>query len=173
VSHGDVTPTAILALLTRYGMNAEIVERGIDYLVKTQTSSGVWESFWWTSFLYSTEASLAVRNDADFKINSPRTRKTLLSAAYKGAFEAALLLSSLMHLNPKLLEAEALRLIEELLHNQEPDGSWRNNPILRVTRRECFDPWRSGDSDTLFADTNRLFTTSTVVEALSRVYERA
>jgi squalene cyclase len=170
VSHGDVTPTVILALLTKYGRQAEIVERGIDYVIKTQTSSGVWESFWWTSFLYSTEASLALMNVIGLKMDAVQTRGTLLNSVCKGAFEKALLISSLVHLDPQLTDSESWRLIDELLNVQGYDGSWRSCSILRVTRRDCFQPWRPGDSDTLFTDTNRLFTTSTAIETLSRVY---
>jgi len=169
MSHGDVTPTVIRALLARYGRRAETTERGLDYVVKTQTSSGVWKSFWWTSFLYSTEASLALMNDIGLKMDPGQTRVTLLASVCEGAFEKALLLSSLLHLGPRQLDLETWRLIDELLNDQERDGSWRSCSILRVTRRDCFEPWRPGDSDTLFADTNRLFTTSTAIEALSRV----
>jgi hypothetical protein len=170
VSHGDVTPTATLALLTKYGSHAEMVEYGIQYVIKTRTSSGVWESFWWTSFLYSTEASLALMNAIALKMDSRQTRETLLNSAYKGAFEKALLLLSLVHLDPKPPGSDSWRLIKELLKDQEHDGSWRSDSMLRVPHRECFEPWKPGDTDTLFADTNRLFTTSTVIEALSSIF---
>jgi hypothetical protein len=170
VSHGDVTPMVVLALVTKYGTQAEIVEHGLDYVIKTQTSSGVWKSFWWTSLLYSTEASLALMDDVGLKIEPVRTRGTLLTTLRKSAFEKALLLSSLVHLHPKLPDPELWRLTDELLSAQQHDGSWKSCSILRVTRRDCFEPWRPEDSDTLFADTNRLFTTSTAIEALSRVY---
>ena len=170
VSHGDVTPTVVLALLTKYGKQAEIVERGLDYVIKTQTSSGVWESFWWTSLLYGTETNLTLMNDIGLNMDPVKTRGTLLATVCKSAFEKALLLSSLVHLHPKLPDSELWRLTDELLNDQQCDGSWKSCSILRVTRRDCFEPWRPGDSDTLFADTNRFFTTSTVIEALSRIY---
>jgi squalene cyclase len=170
VSHGDVTPTVVLALLAKYGRQVEIVERGIEYVINAQTSIGVWESFWWTSPLYSTEASLALMNGIGLKMDPVQARRTLLASVCKGAFEKALQLSSLVHLHPKLPDSILWRLIDELLSDQQRDGSWRSCSILRVTHRDCFEPWRPGDSDTLFADTNRLFTTSTVIEALSRIY---
>jgi hypothetical protein len=169
VSHGDVTPTVVRALLTRYGRGAETIERGLDYVIKTRTSSGVWDSFWWTSFLYSTEASLALMNDIGLELDRRDTRATLLASVCESPFEKALLLSSLLHLQPTRLDSETWRVVEELLSNQRHDGSWTSRSILRVTRRDCFEPWRPGDSDNLFADNNRFFTTSTAIEALSGV----
>jgi len=170
VSHLDVTPTAILALLTKYGRQAEIVERGIDYVIKKKTSDGVWESFWWTSFLYSTESSVALMNTIASAMDLPRTRATLLASQINSAFERALLLLSLTYLHPKPSCSDIWPLIGQLVHDQEANGSWRSDPILRITRHDCFEPWKPGDPDTLFADTNRLFTTSIVIEALSSVY---
>ena len=170
MSHGDVTPSAIFALLTKYERQAETVERGVDYLIRTQTSSGIWESFWWTSFLYSTEASVALLKAIALEMDWGRTRETLITCAHEGAFDEALLLSSLVQLNPDVLDLKVSRLVDKLLQDQKSDGSWESDSILRVTRRDCFEPWRPGDSDALFVDTNRLFTTSTAIEALSRVY---
>ena len=169
-AHGDVTPTAILALLTKYGSQAESVKRGIEYIIKKRTSNGVWESFWWTSFIYSTESTLALINAIALDVDLRQTRETLLATQFKTSFERALLLASLVHLNPKLYHSTAWRLVDQLLQGQEWNGSWKSDPSLRITRRDCFEPWKPGDPDTLFADTNRLFTTSTAIDALSRMY---
>jgi len=170
VSHVDVTSTAILALLTKYGTREKVVQRGINYVINKKTSSGVWESFWWTSFLYSTESSVALMNAIASAIDLPRTRETLLASQLNSAFERALLLLCLTYLHPKPSDSDIWPLIGQLIHDQERNGSWRSDPILRITRHDCFEPWKPGDPDTLFADTDRLFTTSTVIDALSRVY---
>jgi squalene cyclase len=51
-SHPDVSATAVLALLTHPPRDADAVDRGIAYIVKHATPGGVWNSFWWNSFLY-------------------------------------------------------------------------------------------------------------------------
>ncbi len=82
------------------------------------------------------------------------------------SFERALLLSSLLFF-PRGRERAILDLLDQLVESQEADGSWESAPMLRVTRRDCFEPWKPGDPDRLYCDQNRLFTTATVLEALS------
>ena len=60
-------------------------------------------------------------------------------------------------------------LTAQLIAEQQPDGSWMAPPILRITRRDCYEPWASGSPGPLFADPQRLFTTVTALHALSRV----
>ena len=62
-------------------------------------------------------------------------------------------------------------LVDQLIEDQAPDGSWSSPPMLRVTRRDCLDPWKPGDPDPLFRDQNRLFTTATVIDAFSNLHK--
>jgi squalene cyclase len=171
VSHSDVTPSAVLALTTKYSETCQAVNRGLQFVLNKRTSAGIWKSFWWTTFLYSTERSLslfeAVRLDIDLQV----TRKTLLRTRPQHPFESALLLSSLLWLPDIAKDQDVWPLVDQLVEEQGPDGSWDSRPMLRVTRRDCLEPWKPGDLDPLFRDQNHLFTTATVMDAFSNLYK--
>lgn len=168
ISHGDVTPTAIFAMMTKYSVESDPVARGIDFLLNQKTSAGIWRSFWWTSFLYSTERSLHLMRAAGQEVDLRATRNTLLHTDPRNSFESALLLSSLLCFEDTAEGKDIGSLVGQLLQSQEPDGSWQSSPMLRVTSRACLEPWKPGDPDRLYRDLNRLFTTTTVMSALSR-----
>jgi len=171
VSHPDVTPSAVLALTTKFSETCQAVNRGLQFVLNKRTSTGIWKSFWWTTFLYSTERSLslfeAVRLDIDLQV----TRKTLLRTRPQHPFESALLLSSLLWLPDVAKDQDVWPLVDQLIEDQGPDGSWDSRPMLRVTRRDCLEPWKPGDPDPLFRDQNHLFTTATVMDAFSNLYK--
>jgi squalene cyclase len=165
VSHPDVTAIVIQALLTNQFESGSMVESGIDYVVRQQTAEGLWNSFWWETPLYATAASLELLQHARVRVDLSKTQQRLSLFHPRNAFEAALLLSSRAHAG---LPAEANRqLIDNLIGSQQSDGSWASEPMLRVTRRDCFDPWNRDDAGARFADPSRLFTSVVVLEALS------
>jgi squalene cyclase len=168
VSHRDVTPTALLALLTRYSIEHEPVARSLRFVLSSSNAAEVWDSFWWKSCLYSTQANLTLLRTIGLHSGWARTRETLVRLEPTNSFERALLLSSLLSFSCER-ERTILELIHKLVDSQEADGSWESTPMLRVTRRDCFEPWKAGDEDRLYCDQNRLFTTATVMEALSAV----
>jgi hypothetical protein len=167
VSHPDVTPIALLALLTRTMPDRRTLHRGTDYVLTQQAPDGLWNSFWWDSFLYGTEASLSLLRAANVAIAAPANLSQFLPA---NAFETALLISSFLHVDPLGQRSAILDLAEQLIAQQQPDGGWETTPILRITRRDCLEPWASNDPGPLFADPCRLFTTSSVLYALSRTW---
>jgi hypothetical protein len=158
VSHPDVTAVVIQALLTK---SSSLVESGIDYVVRKQNADGLWNSFWWQTPLYATAASLMLVEKRGIDLS--QTQQSLLLFQPRNAFEAALLLSSRIHAG---LPAHS-ELINNLIDAQQSDGSWVSEPMLRVTRRDCFDPWNYDDADARFADPKRLFTSVAVLDALS------
>jgi squalene cyclase len=169
VSHADVTPSAVFAMMTKDGTPRANVDRGLQYVLNHKSSDGIWPSFWWTSFLYSTERSLSLIKTAGLNIDLLVTRTTLLHTRPQHPFESALLISSLLCMPDIALDQDIWPLVDELLEAQEPDGSWRSGPMLRVTRRDCLEAWKPGDPDQLYRDQNHLFTTATVLDALSKV----
>jgi hypothetical protein len=177
VSHADVTPAAILAMMTKYGAETPAVAKGLEFVLANRASSGIWQSFWWTSFLYSTEGCLSLLKTAGRNMDLRGTRETLLSVRPQHPFESALLVSCILSLRGDPAGGgewpgrELRALVDDLLENQQPDGSWRSGPMLRVTRRDCFEAWKCGDPDELFWDQNRLFTTATVLDALSTLFQ--
>jgi squalene cyclase len=166
-SHPDVTPVALMALLGRGGGGAAL-DRGTEYVLKSRTAGGWWNSFWWASSLYGTEANISFLNAFRPKWDWGITLECLLETKTWNSFETALLASSLSQLPFGTKEMEVSELVEELILTQQDDGSWPSAPVLRVTRRDCFDPWNREDSGPLFPDPRRLFTSSTVLEALCR-----
>jgi uncharacterized protein YfaS (alpha-2-macroglobulin family) len=172
VSHPDVSSIATLALLTKYARTNEAVDRGAEYVLAECTPSGLWNSFWWESPLYSTEACLSLVREANARIDMAKTGESLLRIEPGNAFEAALLVSSLLSTCPDGTPPDVLALVDSLLQEQRSDGTWTSEPILRVTRRDCFEPWSCPEAGPLFPDPGRLFTSSTVLETLSKVCAR-
>lgn len=182
VSHPEVTAMAVLALLTGLiGLaSAErqrqtmAINRGIDYIVEQRTKSGLWNSFWWATPLYATNTCLALLNAVDHTEICADTRKNLLLSAPNNEFETALLLSTLMRVNADieapLAPPVASALARRLIDTQRSDGSWNAVPILRVTRRDCYEPWIEADGGVLYADQNRLFTSVSAVGALAQFW---
>ncbi len=187
-SHPDITPMALLALLTHpAGTYREPVRQGMEYVLRQRTASGLWHSFWWRSCLYGTEASLALLDADGLQATSPAAPfpATLAQIEPDNAFEVALLLSGLLYGSygppgssvsgeprpaiPSGARDIARDLAGRLVREQQSDGSWPSAPILRITRRDCYDPWACGDAGPLYADPHRLFTTATAVHALGRI----
>jgi hypothetical protein len=172
VSHPDVTPVALLALLTRYSRDEVFIQRGLDYALRQKTKAGLWNSFWWDSSLYSTEANLSFLNAIGRFVDTAQTKESLTRMRSDKPFEVALQLSALLSSGITASETEIGGLIDQYAHQlvtkQHDDGSWGTDPILRLTNRDCYEPWRLQESGMLFSDPNRLFTSSTVLAALSR-----
>ena len=166
VSHPDVTPMAILALLTHPAPDRGAIECGIEYVQRQQTAQGLWNSFWWAACLYGTEANLSLLNAEGMQMPSSAALAQIVPI---NAFESALLISSLLYVDRAASRAIIRGLVDTLMSEQRPDGSWNSAPILRITRRDCYQPWASAHAGQLYAEPNRLFTTATVLHALTRV----
>lgn len=166
VSHPDVTPVVLKALLTGGGGRDHAIDAGVEYIVNARTTEGVWNSFWWNSLLYGTEASISFITAAGIKWDPRPTVKHILTAKVSNAFERALLTSSLLHLSIPETETRVPELVADLIAKQRADGSWESQPMLRVTKRDCFEPWMEEYGGPLFSDRRNLFTSSTVLGAL-------
>jgi len=167
VSHPDVTPIAILAMLTHPAPDRNAIQRGIEYVLREKTSLGLWNSFWWGSCLYGTAASLSLLDTAGIEMP---TSAALTQIEPTNAFEVALLTSSLLYMYRGGSQVMIRDLVEKLISQQQPDGSWPTAPILRITLRNCYEPWASGDAGQLYAEPNSLFTTATALHALKKVH---
>ncbi|MHB1793970.1 MAG: hypothetical protein ACYCPO_03295 [Acidobacteriaceae bacterium] len=110
---------------------------------------------------------VSLQLDIDLQV----TRNTLLHTRPQTPFESALLLSSFLWLPDIAKHQDVWPLVDQLIEDQASDGSWCSRPMLRVTRRDCLEPWKPGDPDPLFRDQNRLFTTATVMDAFSNLYK--
>jgi len=169
VSHPDVTPVALQALLTKYIRKKPSIKSGMEYVLKQRTSGGMWNSFWWDSFLYGTEANLSLLDAIGARFEKEKTVESLLRVSPKKAFESALLISCILYTFAEL-DAKIFELADQLVREQETDGSWKSVPIIRLTKNDCFEPWAVKDAGRLYPDPRRLITTSTVLESLCKVY---
>jgi squalene cyclase len=169
VSHPDVTAVAARALLTNYEPGSAVLTRANEYILRRRNEDGTWDSFWWSSPLYATSAVLLLLYATGSHVDLARTHQTLSEMTVENSFNRALLIDSHMqtHACASCNRVEALT--DMLVSEQLSDGSWASAPILRLTSRDCTDPAASTHAGPLFADLERLFTSATVLKALSHV----
>lgn len=166
-SHPEVSATTLLALLPTPFARSERMQDAMLYLKCRQRPDGLWNSYWWTSCLYATQASLAFLDAFGERPDSARLTASLGQIPATTAFESALLLMCLCQLGnagQPLAAAHA----RKLLAGQLPDGSWPSQPMLRLTSRTISAPWLLPEAGPLFKDGKRLFTTATVLAALGQ-----
>jgi squalene cyclase len=137
-SHVEVTATAALALRSA-GAAHEAVQRATHFVRQQRRSDGLWDSYWWISPWYATEVALRL-------LGGPGPTAAL---SPQSCFETAL----------QILVTQDTA--DQLRAAQNPDGSWPSAPILRLTDRDKY------GAGLLFADPQRVFTTATVISALT------
>ena len=172
VSHPDVTPVALQALLMKHSIGDSRVRNGLNYVVNKKTSEGIWNSFWWDTPLYGTEANLSLLKSV-MAHDATTTEESLCSLRPSKVFEIALLISSLLHIATPRARAAAVPLVEQLIRQQRLDGGWNSDLILRITSRDCYNPWACAHVDPLFGDPQRLFTSSAALASLSMAYSHS
>jgi len=168
IAHPDVSAAALLALLARYPPESATIARGIEHVLARRTPAGLWNSFWCPSPLFATEASLSLLDKVGVMSDTASACESIRALTPRNAFECALMVSIIGFLHRDFPSAPLRALIKRLLEEQKADGSWESEPILRVTRRDCFEPWKENEAGSLYHDPHRLFTSATVLEAMSR-----
>lgn len=146
----EVTATAALALRTM-GEAPEAVVRAADFLCRRRKPNGLWDSYWWTSSCYATEAAVRLLGEQARQEAANALHALRLPNSFEAALRSLVLGSN----------------TESLLDMQAPDGSWPSAPILRLTHRSIYDPQPGDDAGPCFADQRRIFTTATAVAALA------
>jgi hypothetical protein len=165
-AHPDVTAMAIPALLTLYEPDADFIALAAAYVLAQATPEGLWNSYWWNTPLYATEANLRWLAQTHHPRPANGARDALLRMRPENAFEMALLLQCLLHTGCDDAKATATKLASALVDRQLSDGSWASQPILRLPPRDCYQPWIAPETAPLFADQNRIFTSVTVIASL-------
>ena len=158
------------------------------YLARQQQPAGYWSSYWWSSPVYATAfAVLALAALPEYAASCQTARNWLVEqqqpegawhadppASGPSAFFTALALQALLT-HPLTSEVSAIAQgVAWLLGQQTTDGSWLTTRILRIPATDVLDPatvqhWRGSSFgvNVLVDDHNRVFTTSTVLHALS------
>lgn len=163
ISHPEITPVALLALRAHSGgLPADSLARGLAWLRSARRPDGLWNSFWWSTPLPATEASLALL--AALQTPEPPP-PVLVRWTPADSLEAALLLLSLASTAAPSPGLE--QLARRLLADQNDDGSWKSAPALRITTRDCERPWDAAKPGPLYDDPQRLHSTATALAALS------
>ena len=169
VSHPCVTPVAVHAMLTCLAPDDPRLAAAYDYIRSGQTAAGNWQSFWWRSPLYGTRVNLEAVLELELAFDRESLARYLRAQEPTAAFERALL--AFCHTLLGELD-EAGEVVASLLDQQQPDGGWPSEPIQRLTRRSCFEPWLDPDPGPLLADQERLFTTATALRSLATWRDR-
>lgn len=176
-SHPDVTAVAVNALVDEPSKE-HVCEGALQYLRAQRRSDGLWNAFWWTTSLYTTAICLRLLARIAPTDDGSTTSAALQRMPVGNAFDAALLLECLVHvqdvaasrgLSSPAAEDRIPALLEMLIARQLGDGSWPAAPMLRITDRTCDAPWRQPECGPVYADDRRLFTSATVLRALNAV----
>ncbi len=161
----------------------------LDYLEKRQNVDGSWNSYWWTENIYATAYCILafpkteqyfdlLQKGVEYLLSKQSGNGAWLNNEQTSAFYTALSIKAIMDYN-LYYKNENLNLpidkgISWLLLNQNIDGSWDVNRILRLPSPEVHNPndvleWgrTSFGLNCLVDDHNRVFSTSTIYNVLS------
>lgn len=187
-SHTCVTAACLNALL-HAGFEAahSVIIRGLEFLRSAMDrSTGLWSAYWWQGPFYATASAIRVFRRSGQTPPAGLRLKFLLenqstSGAWRintedSAFATALALVILNDQSGNDVNESRRRALDWLLAEQQTDGSWTSVPILRIPhpfekKPEDDMPWRIDGLGTgvLIRDRNRLYTTATVLKALTEI----
>lgn len=186
--------SAALYLLAKTGDRSEVFLKLKSFLLHNQQTNGLWDSYWWTSSLYSTSfviQSAAILNDQSFSEAVKKCFSSIVAMQntdgsfgdefnrempfYTALVVKAMCASPEYYFNYTDVVEKA---VNWLLQNQYEDGSWEASAAMRipathVVDTKCIVEWKQknkGDNIRL-KDFHRLLTTSTVLPALYKYME--
>jgi squalene cyclase len=168
MSHPDVTPVVLRALLTRLPLSDPRIRRGLRYVVSQLQPSGTWPSYWWTTALYSTSVNVRLLEQTRTAYDRERVVAAVRALpAQDDPFRSALAGDILSHVCPDNSPAGLIG--DALVRSQCADGSWRAlKPALRETYSRYREPWAADEYvGRSVVDHCHLFTTATVLRFLA------
>ena len=194
-SHVCVSAGTLLVLSKIKGFDSE-KNKLINYLLQNISENKLWNSYWWTSEIYSTsliiEASAALNNEAlnvavqqaITPLLSLQKANHLFADEFNEAhiFYSALVLNALCTSKTIFIQHQNKihQLANAIINMQNEDGSWDSSYALRVPASTCLNPneipqWKKHDlgQNVIIEDIHRIITTATVAAALARYKNRA
>jgi squalene-hopene/tetraprenyl-beta-curcumene cyclase len=156
----------------------------LEYLRRAQRTDGSWSGHWWDDDEYTTARATealaphdehrgAMRSAVTWAMGRIRADGAVWSRAHAGesAFATALALQVVLtDRTPGEAERKAVARAERwLISQQRADGSWEPSARLRIPAIGMIDPLASPDTTFTYVDDEALFTTATVLAALSAV----
>ncbi len=170
------------------------IDEALDYIRGGQTAEGYWDPYWWSEKLYATVncmvALKARGGGADTGLLSSAqdwiARTQLADGGWSDfstteglPFSTALAVRGLVLASRPSFSDKIRNGVEWLLTRQLADGSWSSHHILRIPHPSVKEPWkqphwkRDGRAiNAVIKDHRRLYTTATVLTALSEFEER-
>jgi squalene-hopene/tetraprenyl-beta-curcumene cyclase len=190
--HCCVTSVAIQSLLV-HGMPIEdrTIQNAAVYLLSQKSDIGIWNSYWWKGYSYSTYHALRALSLCKFLSERERAKTIAYlltvqlkdgswndSSGTKGeVFATAFTILALLLSPGRETLTSAKRGIDWLIRHQLEDGSWPSFPILRIPPAKVTDPqlwkeWRINQMGTgvVIADKGRIFTSAAALWALMQFY---
>lgn len=188
-AHPCVTGVALQSLLAHgEQLQSRCVQSAARYLLGCRESLGIWRSYWWKGYGYSTYHSMRALSMAGV-LNPSQAAKTcsyLLAQQHEdggwsdnSGGESEVFATAFIVLSLLLFPDEArLRAVERgtawLLLQQNAEGSWPTAPILRIPPPMVHDPeavnvWRTNDEGTgvIIEDQAGIFTSAAVLWSLA------
>lgn len=184
-SHACVTAAAayVLAKIPSLRLDYEISCLHLATLLENKDR---WSSYWWSSDIYATSFAIqALSHHPEFKHICEVPALWLLGEQHSSgywsnpktnestAFYTAMAIKSLIVYDATSFQDSIAKGVEWLIAHQTLDGSWQTNRILRIPATDVMDTstitqWRKSSFgvNCLVDDHNRVFTTSTVLNAL-------
>ena len=171
-SQADVSAVALKALLGEPSADHATIDACVSFLRACQDADGGWPSCWYQTRHYATAHAL----DALQRFDASALASCRPADAARLAFCEAIpgdpfTLAHAVELGVRFGDSATVdTMIDELLALQRVDGRWTaREPFMRP------DPWNysAGDPDAAIFDHNGLFTTATVLRALTWVVQAA
>ena len=144
----------------------------LESLRRSQWADGSWRAYWWEDPGYATAlAADALARDAaagDEQRLEAAARWALHRIGPDGSGARSPFATAWCVRILALAGAAGREVaIDRLLRTQEPDGGWPSSALLLAPRPDVTDPWAPGAPGIATPDRSRIFTTATVLAALT------
>jgi|APTNR8051073442_1049403.scaffolds.fasta_scaffold02131_6 squalene-hopene/tetraprenyl-beta-curcumene cyclase len=175
-----------LNVLTLFPELSHQFHRTSEFLLKRIDNEMFWKSYWWSSDIYATSFTIiAFTKNKNLERYAEAGCQWLVNTQnengswnthnnQENAFYTALACNALMKYDYNKYTLPIKKAVFWLVNSQTDDGSWISGRILRIPATDVVEPekvkkWRNSSFgvNIIVDDHNRIFTTTTVVNALN------